>query len=721
MDTQLHGGELLVMQDPANDSTRATALVIHQAQNGGFRYLNSSNATPTVAECPADVQAPIKVERANGVKNTDCSSSTAAKNNGPYDPEGGAKKRRRGGWVTTPFIFGAEAAERLAVTGSHTNLISYLVNEMHQKTLSSATILNTFSSTSGWAPLLGAFVADSYLGRYATILYGSFIYLAGLILITMSAILPSLQPPKCASEDDDYGEDMSGCIRATNLQLGVVYLALSLMVVGSGGIRPCVGPFGASQFDQSDPKENAQIKSYFNWYYFSVMVATLVASTVIVYIQDNVSWGWGFGISAAVMVLSIFSFVCGSFLYRFSYPQGSAFTRMAQVIVAAARKRRLALPADSNLLYYGHFEDDSDFDSSSCCNSSEHSKEMKAPPDFKNSEVMHSRKCTRKDSGILAAVLSGEENEHSMIRSSKDKERPSFLTSSRQFRFLDKAAIETESDWETKKNLLGEPVTAKLNPWRLCPVRQIEELKSILRLMPMWATGVVTGILLAQTPTYLVQQARTMDRHMGGFKIPPASMHVISTITIVVWLPVFDRILVPKFIAPRTGNPRGLTYLQKIGLGYTLHMIATAIAVVVEHERRAAARHYGLVDKPHEVIPFSVWTLVPQLVLDGLGSCFGLIGHYEFYYHMVPEHLTSTASALSQTSTALGTLLASALLNLVQSLTNHGPNHPGWLDENLNKAHLDYYYIIMFCLMFVNVAIYYLVVAKRYKRQLMGC
>lgn len=180
MDTQLHGGELIVMQSPANESAKATALVIHQAQNGGYRDLNSSNATPTtVAECSADVPAPIKVESSYGLKNTtDCSPSIAAKNTGPYDPEGGAKKRRRGGWVTTPFIFGAEAAERLAVTGSHTNLISYLVNEMHQKTLPSATILNTFSSTSGWAPLLGAFVADSYLGRYATILYASFIYLA---------------------------------------------------------------------------------------------------------------------------------------------------------------------------------------------------------------------------------------------------------------------------------------------------------------------------------------------------------------------------------------------------------------------------------------------------------------------------------------------------------------------------------------------------------------
>ncbi|KAL3691492.1 hypothetical protein R1sor_005143 [Riccia sorocarpa] len=634
------------------------------------------------------------------------------------------KRRKRGGWITTPFIFGADAAETLAVAASHVNLITYLVQVMHQETLQSATVINTFSSTSAFAPLLGAFVADSYLGRYATILYASFFYMAGLILITISAVTPSLQPPPCkiSSSEDENG--VTSCSPATSLHMGVVYVALSLMVVGSGGIRPCVSPFGASQFDQNDPKENAQLKSYFNWYFFSVMVAELIAMTLIVYIQDYVSWGWGFGISAAVMLLAITTFTGGSFLYRFTTPQGSAFTRMAQVLVAAFRKRHLDLPSDSSLLYFGCLDDFQEGPDPNCC-SSPHSMQRKLLTDMESESPvdgtdLDSPRCSRKSpilfqpkgEELMEGAATEEGNEEKV-----DQDKPSFLQHSPQFRFFDRAAIEVESDRVSKYNLEGEMVTMEPSRWRLCRVPQVEELKSVIRLVPMWATGLMTGLSMAQSSTYMIQQARTMDRRMGSFEIPPASIRVLSIITILVWLPFFDRFLVPKLIAPRTGHPRGFTYLQKIGIGYGLQSVSMAIAIIVEHERRATARKHGFIDRPQEVIPFSAFTLVPLEIVGGIATSFSLTGHFEFYYHMVPEHITSTASAFGHSSFAVGTLLASVLLNAVQRITESA-SHPGWLDENLNKAHLDYFYIITLFLQVINFIIYVCFVSKWYRKQL---
>ncbi|MBA0556246.1 hypothetical protein Golob_026362, partial [Gossypium lobatum] len=77
----------------------------------------------------------------------------------------------------------------------------------------------------------------------------------------------------------------------------------------------------------------------------------LAAVTVIVYIQDNIGWGWGLGIPTISMFLSIIAFVLGYPLYRHMDPVGSPFTRLLQVSVGAFRKRNLTMVSDPNLLY----------------------------------------------------------------------------------------------------------------------------------------------------------------------------------------------------------------------------------------------------------------------------------------------------------------------------------------------------------------------------------
>lgn len=80
-------------------------------------------------------------------------------------------------------------------------------------------------------------------------------------------------------------------------------------------------------------------------------MAKLTALTVVVYIQDNVGWSWGFGIPAIAMGLSVLAFVVGSSLYVKLKPGGSPLTRLAQVIVAAVKKRKAVVPEDPKLLY----------------------------------------------------------------------------------------------------------------------------------------------------------------------------------------------------------------------------------------------------------------------------------------------------------------------------------------------------------------------------------
>lgn len=109
--------------------------------------------------------------------------------------------------------------------------------------------------------------------------------------------------------------------------------------------------FAADQFDMSKAKSDSRKWNFFNWYYFCMGLASLLALTVVVYIQDDVSWSWGLGIPTIAMVLSLVAFVVGAPLYRRVKPGGSPFVRAAQVVVAAVRKRRVVPPDDPGALY----------------------------------------------------------------------------------------------------------------------------------------------------------------------------------------------------------------------------------------------------------------------------------------------------------------------------------------------------------------------------------
>ena len=128
-----------------------------------------------------------------------------------------------------------------------------------------------------------------------------------MALLTISASVPKLKP-HCKNLDLNY--------HATTAQTGVFFLSLYIIALGTVGIKPRVSSFGADQFDETDDLEKKKKSSFFNWFYFSINIGALVASSVLVWIQENVGWEWGFGIPTVAMGIAVCSFFSGTVLYR---------------------------------------------------------------------------------------------------------------------------------------------------------------------------------------------------------------------------------------------------------------------------------------------------------------------------------------------------------------------------------------------------------------------
>lgn len=253
--------------------------------------------------------------------------------------------------------------------------------------------------------------------------------------------------------------------------------------------------------------------------------------------------------------------------------------------------------------------------------------------------------------------------------------------------------------------------TEEKSPWKLCPVTQVEQTKQMIKMVPILVATFVPSTMVAQTHTLFIKQGTTLKRHIGPhFEIPPACLTAFITIFMLISIVVYDRLIVP-LLRRYTGNPRGITLLQRMSVGFVLHVIIMTVASLVERKRLSVAREHEITGAK-QIVPLSIFVLMPQFALIGIADNFMEVAKLEFFYDQAPEGMKSLGTAYFTTSLGMGYFISSLILSGVSNITKSN-GHRGWILDNLNLSRLDHYYAFFAILSAVNF-LFFLVVAKFY-------
>ncbi|KAJ1388764.1 PTR2 family proton/oligopeptide symporter, conserved site [Sesbania bispinosa] len=537
----------------------------------------------------------------------------------------------KGGLRTMPFIIANEALARVATLGLLPNMVLYLMGNYNLH-LSQATLILLLSvATTNFMPLPGAFIADSYLGRFLAVGLGSIITFLGMVLLWLTAMIPQARPPPCNSATER-------CKSATTGQMTMLISSLALMSIGNGGLS-CSIAFGADQVNRKDnPNNQRALEIFFSWYYASSAISVIIALTGIVYIQDHLGWKLGFGVPAALMFLSTFFFFLASPIYIKNERHGSLLSGFIRVIVVAYKNRKLKLPPKTSAGMYHH----------------------------------------KKDSDLVVPT---------------DK-----------LRFLNKACFIKNPE----KDIAFDGSAS--DPWSLCTIDQVEELKAIIKVIPLWSTGILMSLNIGGS--FGLLQAKSLNRHITpNFEVPAGSLSVIMIFTIFIWIALYDRVIIPLASKLR-GRPVRISAKGRMGLGLLFSFLHLVTAAIVETTRRRRAIREGYIDNPHAVLNMSAMWLFPQLCLGGIAEAFNAIGQNEFYYTEFPKTMSSIASSFFGVGMAAGYVVSSLVFSIVENVTKRG-GKDGWVSDNINKGRFDKYYWVLATISAVNI-LYYLICSWAY-------
>jgi len=210
--------------------------------------------------------------------------------------------------VSIYYIFGNEFCERFCFYGLRAVLWIYLNEALEFSEDASTSIYHAFIFFAYSFSVVGAIISDGYIGKYSTILYLSLVYCIGSIVLSVTSY------PKIMGEPpDSWG----------------MFIGLSLIGIGTGGIKPCVSSFGGDQI----PKDRLDLlASFFAFFYLSINFGSFISTFVTPLLRAEVGFWLAFGLPAALMLIALVVFWLGRNSYNKVPPGDDIVLRFVQVI-----------------------------------------------------------------------------------------------------------------------------------------------------------------------------------------------------------------------------------------------------------------------------------------------------------------------------------------------------------------------------------------------------
>ncbi|VVC33646.1 Proton-dependent oligopeptide transporter family,Major facilitator superfamily domain [Cinara cedri] len=221
------------------------------------------------------------------------------------------------------FIICEELCERINYSGIKTVLVLYLTSVLNFSEDDSTVIFHCFIFLSYFMPLIGAILADSYWGKFKTMIRMSIFYLFGNLILTG------------ASMANNFSIHTQRCI---------AIIALLLIAIGTGGIKPCTYTFGGDQFKL--PEQRDQLTRFFKRFVAAISLGALIATFFIPELRKGVHclgrdtcFPLAFGVLSLVMITATVVFLLGSNLYIKRKPENHVIFRTFGCIFYAIRKK----------------------------------------------------------------------------------------------------------------------------------------------------------------------------------------------------------------------------------------------------------------------------------------------------------------------------------------------------------------------------------------------
>ncbi|NWQ87872.1 S15A1 protein, partial [Burhinus bistriatus] len=230
------------------------------------------------------------------------------------------------------FIIINEFCERFSYYGMRAVLVLYFKYFLQWDDNLSTAIYHTFVALCYLTPILGAIIADSWLGKFKTIVSLSIVYTIGQAVMSVSSI------------NDLTDQNRDGSPDNIPVHIALSMIGLILIALGTGGIKPCVSAFGGDQFEDDQEKQRSR---FFSIFYLSINAGSLL-STIITPILRAQECGihskqrcypLAFGVPAALMAVSLVVFIVGSGMYKKVQPQGNIMVQVSKCIGFAIKNR----------------------------------------------------------------------------------------------------------------------------------------------------------------------------------------------------------------------------------------------------------------------------------------------------------------------------------------------------------------------------------------------